>query len=966
MIVPDENLDFDYIVIGSGFGGSVSACRLAEKGYRVGVMEMGRHWSIEDFPGSDWDARRFIWRPGLRMFGFYNLRVFRHMVVMCGNAVGGGSIAYANALLVPSPKVWEQGSWAGLKDWAAVMPQHYATAERMLGVTDNKLLGEADRRLKQMADMVGVGHTYYPGRVGTFFAPAGEAGGKAYPDPYFGGEGPDRGTCVGCGGCMVGCKYNAKNTLDKNYLYFAQKHGARIFAETRVVDVRPLNGMPDGCDGYEIHTESSTALFNRQRRRFSCRGVVFAASSLGTVELMLRLRQSGSLPRISDDLGKRIRTNAESLLGMRFPAGSTSLSQGVAGGAAIYLDEQTHIGVVRYPEGSGAASLLLTLMRSGRTGWGRIPSWLWSLVRHPLNALRGHNPLGFARQTMLFVVMQTLDAHVDLQLRRRWYWPFSQLLSSEGAPIPTHIPHANEFIERGAKALGGIPLSLLTEILFNIPTTAHCMGGCAMADSAERGVMDAQNRVFGYENLLVCDGSMLSANLGVNPSLTITALTEHAMSSIPAKSDRDTILSGSSMTKPPVTETNLLAQPLHLPNGAVLRNRLAKSSMSETLGTYDNHATPILSTLYRRWAASGIGLLLTGNVMIDRRALGEPGNVVIEDESDLPILQQWARAATDQGAALWVQLNHPGKQSPKGLNATNLSPSAIPFRQDMAAFFETPREITPAQIQDIIQRFGRSAAICRKAGFSGVQIHGAHGYLVSQFLSPHHNQRTDEWGGSPQNRRRFVMAVYAEIRRQVGADFPVGIKLNSADFQRGGFTEDESMATIEALVAAGIDLIEISGGTYETPAMSGAFQQPKKATTMAREAYFLEFAEKVRAAVQVPLMVTGGFRTAEGMNAALRSGALDIVGLARLLAIDPDAPAALLQGRDSQQRVRPIVTGIKPIDRMGLMEVLWYTRQLRRIAEGGNPRAAESGLAAFLKSFISSQWGTYQTRRLRA
>ncbi|WP_247420807.1 NADH:flavin oxidoreductase/NADH oxidase family protein [Ralstonia pseudosolanacearum] len=420
------------------------------------------------------------------------------------------------------------------------------------------------------------------------------------------------------------------------------------------------------------------------------------------------------------------------------------------------------------------------------------------------------------------------------------------------------------------------------------------------------------------------------------------------------------------MSSQSTSNASLLNQPLRLPNGSIVRNRLAKSSMSETLGTYDNHATPKLVELYRRWAASGLGLLLTGNVMIDRRALGEPGNVVIEDESDLLILQQWARAATDQGAAVWVQLNHPGKQSPKGLNASNLSPSAIPFREDMAAFFETPREATTTEIDDIIKRFGRSAAICKKAGFSGVQIHGAHGYLISQFLSPHHNHRTDEWGGTPEKRRRFVMAVYSEIRSQVGADFPVGIKLNSADFQRGGFTEEESMATIRALVEAGIDLIEISGGTYESPAMSGAFQKPQKASTAAREAYFLEFAEKVRAEVKVPLMVTGGFRTAEGMNAALSSGALDIVGVARLLAIDPDAPAALLNGRDSSQRVRPIKTGIKPVDRMGIMEVLWYTRQLKRIAEGGNPRPNESALIAFLKSLVNSSWGNYRTKRMRA
>jgi 2,4-dienoyl-CoA reductase-like NADH-dependent reductase (Old Yellow Enzyme family) len=419
------------------------------------------------------------------------------------------------------------------------------------------------------------------------------------------------------------------------------------------------------------------------------------------------------------------------------------------------------------------------------------------------------------------------------------------------------------------------------------------------------------------------------------------------------------------MTLPSELETNLLNQPLQLPNGSVLCNRLAKAAMSEVLATYDNHPTPELVALYRRWAASGIAMLITGNVMIDRRALGEPGNVVIEDESDLALLQQWAKAVTEQGSALWAQLNHPGKQSPKGLNRSNLSPSAIPFRADMAAFFDTPREASHAEIREIIERFGRSAAICKKAGFSGVQIHGAHGYLISQFLSPHHNQRTDEWGGSPQKRRRFVLAVYAEIRKQVGKDFPVGIKLNSADFQKGGFTEEESMATIHALADAGIDLIEISGGTYEAPAMSGAVQSPQRASTAAREAYFLAFAQKLRSTVKVPLMLTGGFRTLSGMNAGLQTGAFDLVGLARLLAIEPDAPKALLQGQECKQRVRPISTGIKAIDRMGLMEIVWYARQLKRIAHGGEPRPHESGLWAFLASLMKTGWGTYRTRRLR-
>ena len=411
---------------------------------------------------------------------------------------------------------------------------------------------------------------------------------------------------------------------------------------------------------------------------------------------------------------------------------------------------------------------------------------------------------------------------------------------------------------------------------------------------------------------------------------------------------------------------NPLNQSFHLQSGLVLPNRLAKSAMSEALATYDNHPTPELVALYRRWAQSGIGMLITGNVMIDRRALGEPGNVVIEDDADMAILKQWADAVTSQGSSLWVQLNHPGKQSPKGLNASNLAPSAVPFRADMAAFFDTPREATTAEIEEIIQRFGRSAAICQQAGFSGVQIHAAHGYLISQFLSPHQNQRTDEWGGNAINRRRFVMAVYASIRQQVGPAFPIAIKLNSADFQKGGLSEDESLETIQALATAGIDFIEISGGTYEAPAMSGAVKLANKASTQAREAYFLDFAEKVRSSVKVPLMITGGFRSLAGMNTALQTGAVDLIGLARLLAIEPNAPALLLQGREPTQMVRRITTGIKAIDNMGLMEILWYARQLKRIGSGQEPQPNETGLWAFLASLINNGWGTFQTKRMRS
>ena len=409
---------------------------------------------------------------------------------------------------------------------------------------------------------------------------------------------------------------------------------------------------------------------------------------------------------------------------------------------------------------------------------------------------------------------------------------------------------------------------------------------------------------------------------------------------------------------------DLLQQALTLPNGSRLKNRLAKSAMSEALGTTDNHATDALVRLYGRWAAGGIGLLITGNAMIDRRALGEPNNVAIEDDSDMPLLQRWAAAGQADGTQLWVQLNHPGRQSPKGLNAENVSPSAVPFSPALQAFFAPPRALTEDEIVALIQRFARSAGIVKRAGFSGVQIHAAHGYLISQFLSPLTNQRSDQWGGSAQNRRRFVLEVYRAMRAEVGAAFPIGIKLNSADFQQGGFSEDESLAVIQALHDEGIDLVELSGGTYEAPAMSD--QKRHRASTLAREAYFLEFAEKVRAAVPVPLMVTGGFRSLGGMATALSSGAMDLIGLARGLAIEPDLPQRLLAGHEPQYAVRPISTGIKAIDRMALMEVVWYSRQLRRMAKGQAPKPNESGLWSFCANLLHNGVGTWKTRRLRA
>jgi len=539
----DSGYDYDFIVIGSGFGGSVTAHRLTEKGYRVAVMEMGRRWTPENMPTTNWQIWRWFWRPRLALRGFFNMEFFKHVVILHGCAVGGGSITYANTLLVPTDSVWANGTWAGLADWKSEMPRHYETAKHMLGVVENRILGPADHFLKQAADVAGVGHTFYRTHVAVFEPPEGEAGGKTYPDPYFGGEGPERATCTGCGGCMVGCRFNAKNSLDKNYLYLAEKHGAQVFAETRVVDVKPLGGAADGSAGYEVRAEKSTAFVFTHPRRFTCRGIVFAASALGSMDLLFRLKLKGSLPALSNQLGNRVRTNAESLIGVRVPRSREDFSKGIAIGSGIYLDDYTHIEVVRYPAGSDAMGPLATVLTGGRPGHTRILYWLGTLagsfLRHPIRTVRVLHPFGWARESIIFLCMQTLEGHIDMRLRRRWFWPFRRILASQGEKVQTFIPQANEFARQAARLIGGTPMSMVTEILFNVPGTAHVMGGCPMAGSAGEGVVDHRGRVFGYRNMYICDGSVLSANLGVNPSLTICAVTERAMTFLPPAAEHN-------------------------------------------------------------------------------------------------------------------------------------------------------------------------------------------------------------------------------------------------------------------------------------------------------------------------------------------------------------------------------------------------------------------------------------------
>jgi cholesterol oxidase len=543
MVPRDRQFDFDFIVIGSGFGGSVSALRLAEKGYRVAVMEMGRRWTPDNLPRTSWSIHRWIWRPNLGLRGFFNIQFFRHATIFHGCAVGGGSITYACTLLPPPEKVWQAGSWTGLANWKAEMPQHYETASRMLGVTENRILGPADLLLKKAAEGAGIGHTFYCTNVGIFQPAEGRLGNQTFPDPFFGGEGPARTTCVGCGGCMMGCRYGAKNTLDLGYLYLAEKHGARIFPETRVVNVKPLDGIGDGSTGYEVSTVKSTAFIRHQPRHFTCRGVVFSASSLGTMELLFHLKEKGSLPAISNQLGQHVRTNSESLIGARTPGYSQDVSQGIAIGSGIYIDEHTHIEAVRYPNGSDAIGFLTTILTNGRPGPQRIALWsknvIVSLLRHPVKTVRVLQPLGWAKEFVVLLCMQALDGEIEMRWQRPWFWPFRKFLVSRGEKVPTYIPKANEFAQKYAQLTGGFPMSMLPEILFDVPGTAHCIGGCVIADSSTRGVVDSQHRVFNYKNMYICDGSVVAANLGVNPSLTITALAERAMSFIPPAEETD-------------------------------------------------------------------------------------------------------------------------------------------------------------------------------------------------------------------------------------------------------------------------------------------------------------------------------------------------------------------------------------------------------------------------------------------
>ncbi|MEB5929044.1 NADH:flavin oxidoreductase/NADH oxidase family protein [Acinetobacter schindleri] len=390
-----------------------------------------------------------------------------------------------------------------------------------------------------------------------------------------------------------------------------------------------------------------------------------------------------------------------------------------------------------------------------------------------------------------------------------------------------------------------------------------------------------------------------------------------------------------------------LADSIQIRN-TIFKNRIIKGAMSEALANDAGQPNDSHLKLYEAWAQGGLGCAITGNVMVDFRAKNEPGVVVAETERDLNKLKAWAEVGKRHGMVQLVQLSHPGRQCPKGLNRETVAPSAVPFSPALTVSFGTPRELREDEILDIIQRFATSAAICEKAGFEGVQLHGAHGYLISQFLSPLTNKRQDQWGGSIENRTRFLLEIYKAVRAATSENFIISVKLNSADFQRGGITEEDVIYVFKAIDAVGIDLIEVSGGSYEAPAMAGVKADKLKASTIAREAYFLDFAEKIRQEVSCHIMVTGGFRTAAGMNAALESGACDFVGIARPFAVETDLGQKLVAGQDVRYAVEKIKTGIPMIDKMAIMEIIWYAAQFKRIAQGKQPNPKLSPLKVFL------------------
>jgi len=514
---------WDFVIVGSGFGGSVSALRLVEKGYRVLVLEKGRRFAKEDFPKTNWDVKRWLWEPALGLRGIFQMSFFQHVTILHGVGVGGGSLVYANTLPLPKDAFFTSGSWASLADWKKELGRHYATAKTMLGAAPNPTITRGDRVLREIAEDIGRGDQMQPTDVAVFFGqPDVEV-----PDPYFAGEGPARTGCNFCGACMTGCRVGAKNTLDRNYLYLAEKRGVEVRPETEVLAVRAKDG-----GGYVVETKGAD---------IDATNVIFSGGVMGTIPLLLKMkRDPRGLPKLSDKVGKMVRTNNEALIGIISPNPDDDFSKGVAITSILHTDEHSHIEPVRYGAGSGFFSLLSLPHAPGGNVLTRIGGTVRGFLRQPRLWARAYRAKDFAKQSQILLYMRTLEGTLSLELGRSLFTGMREGLVTAldpGTKAPTaFMEEATDLATRFAKKVGGVAMTMATETLAGTPTTAHILGGACMGSDAQHGVIDAQHRVFGYDGLFVIDGSAVSANPGVNPSLTITALAERAMTFIPGKS----------------------------------------------------------------------------------------------------------------------------------------------------------------------------------------------------------------------------------------------------------------------------------------------------------------------------------------------------------------------------------------------------------------------------------------------
>ncbi len=523
-----DTLAYDVVVIGSGFGGSTTALRLTEKGYRVAVLEAGRRFDETTLPKTSWDVRSFFWAPKLGCTGIQRVSLLKDVMILSGAGVGGGSLVYANTLYEPLPPFYSDPQWGHITDWQAELAPFYDQAKRMLGVVPNPTITPSDEVMREVAVEMGVGHTFGPTPVGVLFSEPG----VEVDDPFFGGAGPARRGCIECGECMTGCRHGAKNTLLKNYLYLAERGGAEVHPLTTVTAVRPRPG-----GGYAIDTERTGAWLRKRRQTFTATDVVFAAGTLGTQKLLHRMRDEGHLPHLSPRLGQLTRTNSEAILGARTFRKDADYTRGVAITSSFHPDDHTHIEPVRYGKGSNAMGLLTTALADGG-GRVRPLTWLKEVIRHPAMFLRNLSMRHWSEQTIIALVMQTRDNSITCFTKRGLR---GRRLTSEqghGEPNPTWIPTGHDAVRRIAARIKGFPGGGWNDV-FNVPMTAHFLGGAPIGDSPDSGVIDPYHRAYGHPGLHVVDGTAVSANLGVNPSLTITAQAERAAAAWPNKGEPD-------------------------------------------------------------------------------------------------------------------------------------------------------------------------------------------------------------------------------------------------------------------------------------------------------------------------------------------------------------------------------------------------------------------------------------------